>query len=185
MSKKWASPPISPIAARRIFDAVGLRTEFVGKYFTGTATRIEGVGVEPDCRGGGCARHRMAIRRCADLPLDARWSAATTRCAVRGRGPRPGTRRRLATLASNAVRGNSYEKYRQYAELINRPVPRQLFTIRGPVSGSRPRIEDGRPCWSRPTRFEPAVEIVKRFSTGRHVLRLDPHARRTPRSPSP
>src|SRR5208337_4001410 len=30
----------------QIFDAVGLRSEFVAKYFTGTATRIEGVGLD-------------------------------------------------------------------------------------------------------------------------------------------
>ena len=30
----------------QIFDAVGLRQSFVDRYFTGTATQVEGVGLE-------------------------------------------------------------------------------------------------------------------------------------------
>ena len=44
MSKMGISTYQSYCGAQ-IFDAVGLRSEFVARYFTGTATRIEGVGL--------------------------------------------------------------------------------------------------------------------------------------------
>src|SRR5690606_35391460 len=45
MSKMGISTYQSYCGAQ-IFDAVGLKSEFVDKYFTGTATLIEGVGLE-------------------------------------------------------------------------------------------------------------------------------------------
>ena len=45
MSKMGISTYQSYCGAQ-IFDAVGLRTDFVDRYFTGTATRIEGVGLD-------------------------------------------------------------------------------------------------------------------------------------------
>src|SRR5204862_1528043 len=44
----------------QIFDAVGLQTDFVEKYFTGTATRIEGVGL-PEIAEETAQRHADAF----------------------------------------------------------------------------------------------------------------------------
>ena len=46
----------------QIFDAVGLESDFVEKYFTGTATTIEGADLEGDRRRGAGAP-RACLRR--------------------------------------------------------------------------------------------------------------------------
>ncbi len=53
MSKMGISTYQSYCGAQ-IFDAVGLRADFVERYFTGTATRIEGVGLIADRRRDPC-----------------------------------------------------------------------------------------------------------------------------------
>ena len=54
MSKMGISTYQSYCGAQ-IFDAVGLSSDFVEKYFTGTATTIEGIGLTGDRRGDACA----------------------------------------------------------------------------------------------------------------------------------
>ncbi len=83
MSKMGISTYQSYCGAQ-IFDAVGLKAEFVNKYFTGTATRIEGVGLERDRRGGGAPPPRC-VRRLAGVPRHAR-----RRRRIRGAGARRG-----------------------------------------------------------------------------------------------
>ena len=70
-----------------------------------------------------------------------------------------------ATVAAlqHAVRGNSHEKYRQYAEFINEQSER-LYTIRG-LFRLKFAGDDNREAVAT-EEVEPAVEIVKRFSTG-------------------
>ena len=70
MSKMGISTYQSYCGAQ-IFDAVGLKSEFVAKYFTGTATRIEGVGLDRDRRRNRAPASRRFLR-CADLPRHAR-----------------------------------------------------------------------------------------------------------------
>jgi len=59
MSKMGISTYQSYCGAQ-IFDAVGLSTTFVATYFTGTATRIEGVGL-PEIAEETVRRHRDAF----------------------------------------------------------------------------------------------------------------------------
>src|SRR5207245_7626157 len=64
MSKMGISTYQSYCGAQ-IFDAVGLKSDFVAEYFTGTATRIEGVGlseIAEEC----VRRHRDAF---GDAPI--------------------------------------------------------------------------------------------------------------------
>ena len=68
----------------------------------------------------------------------------------------------MATL-QHAVRGNSYERYRQYAALINDQTEK-LYTIRGLF-----RIKDAEADGRKPVpieEVEPAAAIVRRFATG-------------------
>ncbi len=55
----------------QIFDAVGLKADFVAKFFAGTHTRIEGVGLAGDRRGNRAPPWRR-VRRCAGLQERAR-----------------------------------------------------------------------------------------------------------------
>ena len=70
MSKMGISTYQSYCGAQ-IFDAVGLRQDFVDKYFTGTHTRIEGVGLA-EIAEEAVRRASRRFQRCSDLPLDAR-----------------------------------------------------------------------------------------------------------------
>ena len=70
MSKMGISTYQSYCGAQ-IFDAVGLKSDFVVEYFTGTATRIEGVGLAADRRRSRAPASRC-VRRLADLPRRAR-----------------------------------------------------------------------------------------------------------------
>ena len=158
MSKMGISTYQSYCGAQ-IFDAIGLRSEFVGKYFTGTATRIEGVGVEQIAEEA-VRRHRMAF---GDAPVYRTMLDVGGDYAVRVRGEDHVWNAATVATLQHAVRGNSYEKYRHYAEMINEQ-PEQLFTIRG-LFRLKAAHEDGRPAVAT-DEVEPAAEIVKRFSTG-------------------
>ncbi len=158
MSKMGISTYQSYCGAQ-IFDAIGLKSEFVGKYFTGTATRIEGVGVEQIAEEA-VRRHRMAF---GDAPIYRTMLDVGGDYAVRVRGEEHVWNSATVATLQHAVRGNSYEKYRHYAELINEQ-SEQLFTIRG-LFRFKAAHEDGRPAVAT-DEVEPAAEIVKRFSTG-------------------
>jgi len=158
MSKMGISTYQSYCGAQ-IFDAVGLKSEFVARYFTGTATRIEGVGLA-EIAEDSVRRHRDAF---SDSPIYRAMLDVGGDYAFRVRGEEHVWNAATVAALQHAVRGNSYEKYRQYARLINEQ-SEHLFTIRG-LFRIRSAEEDTR----QPVpleRVEPAKEIVKRFSTG-------------------
>jgi len=158
MSKMGISTYQSYCGAQ-IFDAVGLKSEFVAKYFTGTATRIEGVGLAGIAEEA-VRRHRDAF---SDAPIYRSMLDVGGDYAVRVRGEdHVWTAATVATL-QHAVRGNSYEKYRQYAAVINEQ-SEHLYTIRG-LFRLKSAAEDNRSPIAT-AEVEPAQEIVKRFSTG-------------------
>src|SRR4029078_7925434 len=64
MSKMGISTYQSYCGAQ-IFDAVGLKADFVATYFTGTATRIEGAGLN-EVAEETVRRHRLAF---SDAPI--------------------------------------------------------------------------------------------------------------------
>jgi glutamate synthase (NADPH/NADH) large chain len=158
MSKMGISTYQSYCGAQ-IFDAVGLKSEFVGKYFTGTATRIEGVGL-PQIAEEAVRRHRVAF---GDAPIYRDMLDVGGDYAVRVRGEDHVWNATTVGTLQHAVRGNSYESYRQYARVINEQ-SEQLFTIRG-LFRLRSAEDEGR----KPVPIadvEPAEKIVRRFSTG-------------------
>ncbi len=71
MSKMGISTYQSYCGAQ-IFDAVGLSTEFVDTWFNGTATTIEGIGLQ-EVAAGSPALAQRRVRRCTDL-------SPTSRC---------------------------------------------------------------------------------------------------------
>ena len=154
MSKMGISTYQSYCGAQ-IFDAVGLSTAFVDKYFTGTATTIEGVGLQ-EIAAGVRAPPRDAYGD-ARSTATCWMSAATTPSACAARST-PGRRRRSAKL-QHAVRGNCHAEYNAFARTINEQSER-LLTMRGLMefkSAEQPVPLD---------EVEPAGEIVKRFATG-------------------
>src|SRR5215216_4495255 len=158
MSKMGISTYQSYCGAQ-IFDAVGLKADFVAKYFAGTHTRIEGVGlgeiVEETTR-----RHADAF---GDAQIFKTALDVGGEYAYRTRGEdHAWTSESVATL-QHAVRGNSLERYRAYAKILNEQSER-LLTIRGLFRIKTAEDEKRKPV--KLDQVEPAKDIVKRFATG-------------------
>jgi glutamate synthase (NADPH/NADH) large chain len=158
MSKMGISTYQSYCGAQ-IFDAVGLKSDFVAEYFTGTATRIEGVGlmqIAEEC----VRRHREAF---GDSPVyrNALDVGGEYQFRVRGED-HVWTAQTVGTL-QHAVRANLPDQYRHYAKVSNEQTER-LLTIRG-LFRVKSAEDDGREPIPL-DQVEPAKEIVKRFATG-------------------
>ncbi len=154
MSKMGISTYQSYCGAQ-IFDAVGLASDFVEKYFTGTATTIEGVGLQEIAREA-VERHRHAY---GDNPIYHEMLDVGGDYAFRLRGEDHAWTPQSVARLQHAARGNSLGDYRAFAATINDQSER-LLTLRGlmklkPAAGPVPLDE-----------VEPASEIVKRFATG-------------------
>ncbi|MGE5780335.1 MAG: glutamate synthase large subunit, partial [Hyphomicrobiales bacterium] len=158
MSKMGISTYQSYCGAQ-IFDAVGLRQDFVDKYFTGTHTRIEGVGLA-EIAEEAVRRHRDAF---SDSPIYSSMLEVGGDYAVRMRGEDHVWTAETVAGLQHAVRGNSQEHYRAFAQIVNEQ-SEHLLTIRGLF-----RIKDAKEDGRAPVPIEdvePAKTIVRRFSTG-------------------
>lgn len=154
MSKMGISTYQSYCGAQ-IFEAIGLNASFVEKYFTGTATQIEGIGLQ-EVATEAVRMHQAAFG--AD-PVLANALDAGGEYAYRVRGEEHTWTPDSIAKLQNATRANNYSTYKEYAKLINDQTQRQM-TLRGlfelkSAGASVPLME-----------VEPAKEIVKRFVTG-------------------
>ncbi|WP_421839632.1 glutamate synthase large subunit [Novosphingobium sp.] len=154
MSKMGISTYQSYCGAQ-IFDAVGLSSAFIDKYFTGTATMIEGVGLT-EIAEETVRRHAAAY---GDSPLYRKMLDVGGMYQLRLRGEEHAWTAENVAALQHAVRGNIPDKYREFAQTINDQSARML-TIRGllefkPANDPVPLEE-----------VESASDIVKRFATG-------------------
>lgn len=155
MSKMGIST-LQSYCGAQIFDAVGLSAKFVDRYFTGTATVIEGVGLA-QIAAEAFHWHRQAFDDSASRGprrLDAGGDYAY-RVNGEAHAWNPDT---IAHL-QQAARGGESAEYDAFATAIDAQ-DKQLFNLRGLFEfnwGDEPvPLED----------VEPAAHIVKRFSTG-------------------
>lgn len=167
MSKMGISTYQSYCGAQ-IFDAVGLKSSFVKKYFTGTHTQIEGVGLYQIARETA-ERHRQAF---GDVPYLENMLEVGGEYAYRTRGEAHSWRPSVVADLQHAVRSTSNadamagkipQKWRDYAVQIN-DQSEQLMTMRGLF-----RIKNAEEMKRKPVpieEVEAAANIVKRFSTG-------------------
>ncbi len=154
MSKMGISTYQSYCGAQ-IFDAVGLASGFVDKYFTGTATTIEGIGLR-EIAQEAVARHRHAY---GDDLIYHEMLDVGGDYGFRLRGEDHAWTPQSVARLQHAVRGNSLDEYRAFAATINDQSER-LLTIRGLMTF------DFAPEPAPLDEVEPAAEIVKRFATG-------------------
>jgi glutamate synthase (NADPH/NADH) large chain len=158
MSKMGISTYQSYCGAQ-IFDAVGLKSDFVGKYFFGTATKIEGVGLA-EVAEETVRRHQDAF---GDAPVYRNALDIGGEYAYRLRGEDHVWTPDSVAALQHAVRLNAKERYEEFARLVNEQGQR-LKTLRGLF-----RIRQAKELGRSPVLIEsvePAAEIVKRFSTG-------------------
>ncbi|TPW29953.1 glutamate synthase large subunit [Pararhizobium mangrovi] len=158
MSKMGISTYQSYCGAQ-IFDAIGLSSSFVEQFFTGTDTRIEGVGLAEIARET-CERHAEAFG--ADPTLASTLSIGGE-YAYRVRGEKHAWTPDAVASLQHAVRGNSRDRYREFSQQMNADAHRYntirgLFTIKSAEQSGRAPVPVDE--------VEPAAEIVKRFSTG-------------------
>ncbi len=139
----------------QIFDAVGLRSDFVAEYFYGTGTAIEGIGLA-EVAEETLRRHADAFGASPILKDDLDPGGDYQ---FRIRGERHYWSPQSVASLQHAVRGNLPDKYRTYAAFINDQsqrmmTPRGLFEFK---ATAKPVPLD---------EVESAASIVKRFSTG-------------------
>jgi len=139
----------------QIFEAVGLRQEFVDKYFSWTPSRIGGVGIE-EIERETRARHEHAYpaRETAGM-LDLKPGGYYQ---WRRDGEYHMYNPDTISLLQYSTRSNSFESFQQFSQLMNEE-SRRLCTIRG--------LLEFKPGREIPLdEVESAQDIVKRFATG-------------------
>lgn len=156
MSKMGVST-IASYTGAQIFEALGLSSELVDQYFTGTTSRIEGIGLN-EIAEEVAKRHAVAYPP-DGISLPHRTLAVGGEYKWRREGPPhlfdPETVFRL----QHATREGRYDLFKRYTDRVN-DQSKQLMTLRGLLEFDTDRtpvpIEE----------VEPVSEIVKRFSTG-------------------
>jgi glutamate synthase (NADPH/NADH) large chain len=154
MSKMGISTYMSYTGAQ-IFEAIGLQRVFLDKYFAGTASNVEGIGLF-EVAEEAVRQHQQAF---GGDPVLANALDAGGEYAFRVRGEEHLWTPDAIAKLQHATRSNKADTYKEFAQIINDQTRRQL-TLRGqfeikPVGPAVPLDE-----------VEPAKEIVKRFATG-------------------
>nr|MBA2298216.1 glutamate synthase large subunit [Actinomycetota bacterium] len=151
---KMGIATIPSYCGAQIFEAVGLAPELVERHFTGTASRIGGIGLL-ELAEAALARHGRAYPGTHEelLPVVGLY-------AWRRDGEHHQWNPETIALLQHAVRQGSWDTYEQYSRAVNDETARRS-TLRGLL---RFRYADGGAVPL--SEVEPAAEIVKRFSTG-------------------
>jgi glutamate synthase (NADPH) large chain len=155
MSKMGVSTYMSYCGAQ-LFEAIGLNSATVEKYFTGTASRVEGIGVF-EIAEEAIRMHKAAF---GDDPVLATMLDAGGEYAWRTRGEEHMWTPDAIAKLQHAARANNWNTYKEYAQLIN-DQSRRHMTLRGLFEF---KLD---PSKAIPIdEVEPAKDIVKRFATG-------------------
>jgi len=154
MSKMGIST-VQSYCGAQIFEAVGLNQHLIDRYFTWTASRVGGIGLDE------IAQEAIRQHACAFSSLSTEEAALDVHGQYQYRkdGELHLFNPKTIHLLQKACRNADYETFKAYSELIN-DQSRRLATLRGllqlkPVADSVPIDE-----------VEPVETIVKRFKSG-------------------
>ncbi|MDP9397625.1 MAG: glutamate synthase large subunit [Actinomycetota bacterium] len=159
---------ISTVASYRgaqVFEAIGLAPEVVDRYFTGTVSRLGGIGIDVLAEEVAL---RLALAYPAGDPVSGVVPNPTASRRLDGGGEYQWRRDGEVHLfdpetvfrLQHATRTGRYDIYRQYTRGVDEQ-SRRLLTLRGLFTfreGIRPAVPLDE--------VEPVGEIVKRFATG-------------------
>ncbi|HLL89918.1 MAG TPA: glutamate synthase large subunit, partial [Tepidisphaeraceae bacterium] len=154
VASKMGISTVQSYRGAQIFEAIGLGSDVIDRYFTGTASRIKGVGIDVIARES-LLRHRRGY---PPIKVDGEVLDNGGNYQWRRDGEyhmwNPDT---IAKL-QHSVRVENYKTFKEYTQLVNdeakhRCTLRGLLNVRG---GTPVPLEE----------VEPAKEIVKRFVTG-------------------
>jgi glutamate synthase (NADPH/NADH) large chain len=139
----------------QIFEAIGLDTELVRTYFTGTASRVSGVGLDVIAEEVRLRHHRAFPERpVGDLDLD--WGGEYQ---WRRDGEFHMVNPDMIAKLQHATRSGSYALFKEYTRIVD-DQSRRRATLRGLI-----RLKPA----ERPIpleEVEPVESIVRRFATG-------------------
>jgi glutamate synthase domain-containing protein 2/glutamate synthase domain-containing protein 1/glutamate synthase domain-containing protein 3 len=154
MSKMGIST-VQSYRGAQIFEAIGLRDDVVDRYFGGTPSRIQGIGLDI-IEEEALERHRSAfddpfVPGMQELQMGGQYQ-------WRRHGEFHQWNPEAIAKLQYATRSNDPRAYREFADQVN-DQSRAMATLRG--------LMDFKPAQSIPIDdVEPAVDIVKRFATG-------------------
>ncbi|NCO56917.1 MAG: glutamate synthase large subunit [Nitrospirae bacterium CG18_big_fil_WC_8_21_14_2_50_70_55] len=151
---KMGISTIQSYCGAQIFEALGIGPEVIDRYFTGTTSRIGGIGlaeIAEDARRRHATGYVEIQRDLDDLDLGGEYQ-------FREGSEHHGWNPETITLLQKAVREGDYASYQAFARRVNDQT-RELKTLRGlfELKHDHPIPID---------RVEPASAIVKRFCTG-------------------
>ena len=155
MSKMGVSTYMSYCGAQ-LFEAIGINSDTIDKYFTGTPSRVEGIGVF-EIAQEAIRMHKAAF---GDDPVLEGMLDAGGEYAWRARGEEHMWTPDAIAKLQHSTRTNSWSTYKEYAQLVN-DQSRRHMTLRGLFEF---RIDPSRAI--PVDEVEPASEIVKRFASG-------------------
>ncbi|WP_310460108.1 glutamate synthase-related protein [Sphaerotilus sp.] len=155
MSKMGVSTYMS-YCGSQLFEAIGLNRDLIAKYFRGTPTQVEGIGVFQVAEEA----IRNHVAAFGDDPVLASMLDAGGEYAWRARGEEHMWTPDAIAKLQHSTRSGKFDTYKEYAQIINNQNKRHL-TLRGLFEFKCD------PTKAIPVEeVEPAAEIVKRFATG-------------------
>ncbi len=156
--KTFSKMGISTLQSYRgaqVFEAIGLNKELIDAYFSGTTSRLEGVGMNVLAREAQM-KHEYAFTPITDSETELAVGGAYH---FRTDGEYHLLNPLTISKLQHAVRDNSFKTFEEYTELIDSQ-SRSLCTLRSLMkikkTENKISVEE----------VEPAAEIVKRFTTG-------------------
>ena len=152
---KMGISTIQSYCGAQIFEAVGLAPELIERHFTGTASRIGGIGIDVLAQET-LHRHARAYPAAQEdlLPVGGIY-------AWRREGEHHMWNPETIALLQHAVRHGGAESFEEYSRLMNEDAAKRA-TLRGLLAFNELPEDE----WIALDDVEPAAEIVKRFATG-------------------
>lgn len=156
VASKMGISTIQSYQSARIFEAIGLSSDLIEEYFTGVVSRVGGLGIK-DIEDDVIYRHNHAFDPMG-LPVDTSLDSTGFHRQFSGRDKEDHLYNPLTiVLLQQAVREHSYEKFRQYTDIVDNELP---HTLRGLLAFTAP----GKAIPL--AKVESAASIVRRFTTG-------------------
>ena len=155
IASKMGISTIQSYQGAKIFEAIGLKEEFINRYFTDTVSRVGGIGIE-EIAQDYLARHSQAFDSLGlevDLTLDSLGQHKSRSC-----GEEHLYNPRTIHMLQQSTRLGNYEMFKQYTDMVNEEGAH--INLRGQLDFNYPK--KGIPI----EEVESVDEIVQRFKTG-------------------
>jgi glutamate synthase (NADPH/NADH) large chain/glutamate synthase (ferredoxin) len=150
---KMGISTVQSYCGAQIFEAIGLNHELIDRYFTGTASRVEGIGMR-EIGEETLRRHRLAYE-----PAPIRQLEFGGEIHYRIQGEHHNWNPDTIYKLQHATRTNDPKSFAEFAQLVNDESKRRS-NLRGLLEFKF--LPEPIPL----EEVEPAKEIVKRFTTG-------------------